>query len=242
MRRVLFQWHGLTLHSYTAMLYVGLVGGVVASNAAAHSVGLDAFRVFIATNLLIVPALVGARLVYVASHWGFYRARPHRVWDRNDGGASMYGTLFFALPLSVPVLYLLGLPFWTFWDVNVFMMLVTMIFARIGCHLNGCCAGRASRSWAALYLSNHLGVWDKRIPTQLIEIGWLVVILIGAMHVWQGKPPPRVLFLLVVIVYASGRLAMESMREREPGEDGITRNHVLSAVMILLASGVLMLR
>ena len=239
MRRILFQWRGLTLYSYPTMLYVGLVAGVVAGNAAAHSVGLDAFRVFVATNLLILPTLVGARLLYVASHWNFYRAQPHRVLDRNEGGASIYGGLFLALLISVPVLDFLGLPFWMFWDVNVFMMLVTVMFGRIGCHLNGCCAGRASRSWAALYLSNHLGVRDKRIPTQIMEAGWAVVILIGAMHVWQAKLSPGVLFLLVVIAYACGRLVIASMREREPGEGGITLSQVLSAVMILLASGVL---
>lgn len=241
MRRILFQWRGLTLHSYPTMLYVGLVAGVVAGNVAAHSVGLDAFRVFVATNVLILPALVGARLLYVASHWSIYRAQPQRVWDRNEGGASMYGALFLAFLVSVPVLHFLSLPFWMFWDVTVFTMLVTMIFGRIGCHLNGCCAGRPSRSWAALYLSNHLGIWGKRIPTQLMEVGWAVVILIGAIHVSQAKPPPGVLFLVVVIAYACGRLVMESMREREPGEGGITIYHVLSAVMMLLASGALTL-
>jgi phosphatidylglycerol---prolipoprotein diacylglyceryl transferase len=239
MRRILFQRRGLTIYSYPTMLYVGLVAGIMAGNAAAHSVGLDAFRVFVATNLLILPALVGARLLYVASHWSIYRAHPHRVWDRNEGGATMYGALFLALLASVPVLNLLGLPFWIFWDVNVFTMLVTMIFGRIGCHLNGCCAGRASRIWAALYLSNHLGIWNKRIPTQLMEVGWAVVILIGAIHVWQAKPAPGVLFLVVVIAYACGRLVMESLRERETGEGEITLYHALSAVMILLASGVL---
>ena len=224
------------------MLYLGLVAGVMAGNAAAHAIGIDAFRVFVATNLLIVPALVGSRVLYVVSHWSFYRSHRHRIWDRNDGGASMYGGLFLALVISVPLLDFLDLPFWTFWDINILTMLVGLIFARIGCHLNGCCAGRASRSWAALYLSNHVGVWHKRIPTQLLEAGWGVAILIGAMNVWQASPSPGMLFLLVVIAYACGRLVMESMREREQGQSGITLYHVVSAVMVVLASGVLMLR
>ena len=51
------------------MLYVGLVFGVIAGNIAAHAAGLDPLRVYIATIVLIVPALIGARLLFVASEW-----------------------------------------------------------------------------------------------------------------------------------------------------------------------------
>jgi hypothetical protein len=50
------------------MLYVGLVAGVVAGNVAAHLAGIDAFRTYIATCILIVPALIGARLLHIALH------------------------------------------------------------------------------------------------------------------------------------------------------------------------------
>ncbi len=53
MRRILFRWRGVTVWSYPAMLYVGLVAGVVAGNVAAHVVGIDAFRAYVATLVLI---------------------------------------------------------------------------------------------------------------------------------------------------------------------------------------------
>ena len=43
------------------MLYLGLVAGVAAGNVAARAAGIDAFRMFAATLVLIGPALVGAR-------------------------------------------------------------------------------------------------------------------------------------------------------------------------------------
>ncbi len=41
MRPILFQWRGLTVWSYPAMLYIGLVAGVVAGNVAAHAAGIE---------------------------------------------------------------------------------------------------------------------------------------------------------------------------------------------------------
>ena len=91
------------------MLYVGLVAGVVAGNVAAHAVGIDAFRAYVTTLVLIPLALVGTRLLHVASYWRVYRRTPGRIWDRNDAGFAMYGGLPVALLLSVPLLAVLSL-------------------------------------------------------------------------------------------------------------------------------------
>ena len=235
MRRILFQWRGLTVWSYPAMLYVGLVAGVVAGNAAAHAGGIDAFRAFVATMVLIPAALVGARLSYVANHWQFYRKNRRRIWDRSDGGYIMYGGLPAALLLSVPLLAALQLPFGAFWDVGICTILVGMIFARIGCLLNGCCAGRPSRAWGSVYLPNHMGVWERRIPTQCLEAGWAAVLLVSAINVWRWLPFPGALFLLVTASYASGRLLLEPMYERQPGAGRFTIYHAISVVFIVVS-------
>ncbi len=235
MRRMLFQWRGLTVWSYPAMLYIGLVAGVVAGNAAAHAAGIDAFRAFAATLVLIVPALIGARLFYVASHWQFYRQNLRRIRDRSDGGYAMYGGLPLALLLSLPLLAALRLPFGAFWDVATFTILVGMIFARVGCLMNGCCAGRPSRTWVSVYLPNHTGVWDRRIPTQCLEAGWAAVLLVSAITVWRWLPFPGALILLVTAGYAAGRLVLESTREPHPGATRFTIHHAISVALIVLS-------
>ncbi|MEO8577824.1 MAG: prolipoprotein diacylglyceryl transferase family protein [Gemmatimonadales bacterium] len=78
MRPILFRWRSITVWSYPAMLYVGLVAGVFVGNLAARETGTDALRVFIATLVLIPPAIAGARLLYVAAHWSEYRDDTRR--------------------------------------------------------------------------------------------------------------------------------------------------------------------
>ena len=84
MRPVLFRWRNLNVQSYPAMLYLGLVFGVVAGNIAAHVACIDPLRSYIATLVLIIPALVGGRLLFVATHWNVYRRDPSRIWNRRS--------------------------------------------------------------------------------------------------------------------------------------------------------------
>lgn len=216
------------------MLYVGLVVGVAAGNIAAHAAGLDAFRVYVATLLLIPPSLVGARLLHVFTHWDIYRNDRKRIWNRNEGGQAQYGGLAVMVPLSFPLLAVLDLPLGGFWDVSSFTILVGMIFTRVGCLLNGCCAGRPSGIFG-VHLPNARGVWEKRIPTQILEALWATILLIAATLVWQFLPFPGALFLFVVAGYAVGRLLLESARERAPGARGFTIHHAISLGMIALS-------
>lgn len=59
------------------MLYSGLVAGVAAGNLAAREAGINTLHAYIATLILIIPALAGARLLFVAMlHNGGVRNGP----------------------------------------------------------------------------------------------------------------------------------------------------------------------
>jgi phosphatidylglycerol:prolipoprotein diacylglycerol transferase len=235
MRRTLFVWRGITSWSYPALLYLGLLAGVVAGNVAAHAARIDAFRTFVATLILIFLCLVGARLLYVALNWRLYRSDLARIWDRDEGGLAMLGALPLAIPMSVPLLAVLGLPYGAFWDVAAFTILVGMVPTRIGCLLNGCCSGRPCESWFAVNLPNDRGEWTRRIPMQCLEAALAAILLAGAAAGWKVAPFSGAIFLAVMGAYALGRLALESMRElTDPGT--ITSGHVISGLMIVCST------
>jgi len=241
MRRALFRWGNVTVWSYPAMVYIGLTAGIMAGNWAAHGARMDALRVYAATLILAAPALIGGRLLYAVSHWSAYRNNLSRLWRLGDGGAAMYGGLLLVLPVSVPVLAVLGLPAGDYWDVAIFTMLVAMVFGRIGCLMNGCCAGRPSLSWIAMHLPNGKGDWAKRIPTQFLEAAWGILLIGLALLVRHSLPFRGALFLLVTIGYACGRLFLESTRE-ETGKGRFTIHHGISVLLIVCCLGALALR
>jgi phosphatidylglycerol:prolipoprotein diacylglycerol transferase len=190
------------------MLYLGLVAGVLVGNLAAHATGVDALRVFAATLILIPPAIAGARLLYVAEHWERYRVSPRRIWNRQEGGMAMYGGMPVMLLLSVPVLAALGIGFGAFWDVASLTIMTGMVFAKIGCWLNGCCARGETRGGSAAW---------ARIPAQLLEAGWAAVVLAIAGALLGRLSFPGELFVAVTAIHGAGRLMLQSMRELGPG-------------------------
>ncbi len=215
------------------MLYLGLMVGVAAGNLAAHAAGVDAFRAYVATLILVVPALSGARLLYVAARWKTYRRNLRRIVNRREGGYVMYGGLFPAVLLSIPLLHVLRLRFGAFWDVSAFTILAGMICTRLGCLLNGCCAGRPSTAWFSLCLPNTQGVWERRVPTQLFEAGWAAVLLVSSAVIWRWMPFDGALFLAVTAGYASGRLVMEFARAGEPDPGRFSIAQAISVIAIL---------
>ncbi len=234
MRRILFELNGIKIYSYPAMLYLGLNLGMVAENFAAKAAHLDTLNIFIATLLLLIPALVGARLLHVATHWQAYRRAPERIWRQAEGGAALYGAVPFMLIASVPLLNAFRIPFGSFWDVATISILVGMIFTRIGCLLNGCCSGRASNSLFAMYLPNHNGVWQRRIPTQLLEAGWGLLLLVAVIFLWNVSPFPGAIFLFVLVGYSLGRFAFEWTRQEQDRIGRLTVHQAISLILVLI--------
>lgn len=233
MRKILVSWHGWTLYSYPTMLYVGMVSGIFVAAWVAGLSGLDPNRFVLASIILSIPALIGARLFFVASHWSLYRNDRARIWRRSEGGMALYGGLLAAVPLSIPLLHVMDLPFAKFWDAATFNMLVGMIFTRFGCLLNGCCSGRPSTSWLGVNLPDHRGVWRRRVPTQLLEAAWASVLLSGAFLLRGREPFDGAILCSVVLAYAIGRYFLQQLRDDKIASDsGIIQ---LTSVMLALA-------
>ena len=235
MRRILFSWHGLNIYSYPAMLYVGLLAGVFAGAHVAQASGMSADRFAVAVAILLIPALAGSRLYFVLTRWDIYRHDPARIWRRTEGGMAMYGGFILVVPLSIPLLRWLGLPFGSFWDAAGLTILLGMAFTRIGCFLNGCCSGRRSEAWFALSLPDHHGIVQRRIPTQLMEMA-LAMILFGAALILRNYAPfPGAIFCSVVAAYGLGRWYLEGLRDDETGGRDKTVMQATSILLVIAA-------
>lgn len=235
MRPVMFTFAGIEVHSYPAMQYLGLTAGVFAGNAAAHYTGINAFNVFVATVLLMFPCLAGARVLFLASHWDFYRQNPREIWNTRSGGAAQYGGILVGVPLSIPLLRALDLPFGAFWDIGGITIMTGMILTRLGCFLNGCCTGRPTDSFLGMYLPDHKGNWERRIPTQLLEVAWATTVVLTGISLWPSLPFEGALFIYISAGYATGRLVLESLREKKHEGQRFTIQHAISILIITVS-------
>jgi prolipoprotein diacylglyceryl transferase len=201
---------------YKTMLYIGCVAGVYAGAAVAAERGLDESRFSLAVIVLLIPAFAGARLWFVVRHLDLYRHDRRRVVARSQGGSALFGGLVAGFVVSIPVLAVAGLPLWAFWDAASVTMLVGLILTRIGCLMNGCCAGRTTTGPLGLWLPNVSGEWQRRYPTQLLESAWAGVLLALSLAfvARNALPFEGALFIAVVGLYCAGRLALEATREQ----------------------------
>jgi prolipoprotein diacylglyceryltransferase len=182
--------------------------------------------------LLLFPSgLVGARLLFLISHWHIYRREPRRIWRQSEGGASLYGGLVLSFLLSLPLLKILEIPIGSFWDAASITLLTGMIFTKVGCLLNGCCAGRPTSGPVAFHLPNLKGIWCRRVPTQLLEAGWAALILLGLIGLWNRLPFGGALYLYTVATYSLGRWWLESTREDIESVGSLSLHRTISVVL-----------
>ena len=220
MRPVLYSWRGRAVPSYAAMLYLSSVLALLAGNLAANAIGLNPARVYVISVVLLPVGILGARVASVLGAWSAYRQEPVRALRRSEGGLAMYGGLV-TVPVSVPVLAALGLPFWAYWDVATFSLLTGMVFARAGCLLNGCCAGRPTHGRFAIKVTDRSGIAIRRIPTQLLEAGVALLLLAGATVFAGTDPPPGSVLIGSLAVYSLARLLLQPLRELQTQVAGI---------------------
>jgi phosphatidylglycerol:prolipoprotein diacylglycerol transferase len=235
LRRILCEWRGIRLYAYSVALYLGILLGVVSGTYAATLHGLNATRVYVAMFLLVPVALVGARLLFVLSHWPVYREQPSRIWKQSEGGAALYGGLVLALLFSLLLPKIFRLPLGAFWDAATVTMLTGMIFAKMGCLLNGCCAGRPAAGRLAMYLPDLRGVWCRRVPTQLLEAGLAAALLGASIALRNHFPFDGALFLSVVAAYSAGRWWFESTKESIDTIWNISIHRAFSAILFAVS-------
>jgi len=220
------------------MLYLGLLAGTYTTYAAALVLGLPRGTAMLAILLLLVPAVLGARLAFVVGRWHVLPAAARGIFRSGEGGAVSYGALL-TVPLSVPLLAVLHVPFASFWDAGALGFLAASIFLRFGCLLNGCCCGRVTTGRFSLVLRNVAGVRERRIPSQLLDVGWATALLLAATFVLARMPFSGALFLSLLAGYAVGRFALDFTREGVRSLGPLTMTQCFSAGCVVLSLGVL---
>jgi phosphatidylglycerol---prolipoprotein diacylglyceryl transferase len=232
MRPVLFACCGISVPSFAVALYLGVLVGVFAGVAPARDRGLAADDFILAATMIVAAGLLGARLWHVAEHRGLDRSFWRHTWRRSDGGAALYGGIFFGLGISPAILRSLGLPIAAFWDAGAIASMAGIALGRIGCLLHGCCAGRETNGPFGLLLPGRQGVWRPRFPTQLFEMLLCLLLFAGSEAALPRIERPGAVFLGVLAALGAGRFLLQGLREQV---SNTTR--LISALLTLVCSG-----
>ena len=148
---------GIPLFGYGMMLFVGFSTATWLAARRAASVGIDPEVIWDMIMWLLIPGIVGARIIYLMQYGDIVFAGKSgaqlimaavALWD---GGIVFYGCVIggsvglyvYSRKRQIPILELA--------DVVAPSLFIGLGFGRIGCFLYGCCYGAAcSLPWACL--------------------------------------------------------------------------------------------
>jgi phosphatidylglycerol:prolipoprotein diacylglycerol transferase len=246
MHPIAFQFGSLTIHWYGVMIALAFLAGLWTATRRARHENISSERIADIVIWLMVGAILGARIVYVATYWkDEFAGQPlSEIFMIQHGGLVYYGGLIGATIAGVIYIRWKKLPLWKTADVLAPSIALGNVFGRIGCLLNGCCYGRAcSLSWAIQFpADNPLHPPTTPVhPTEIYDALDNFILYLLLAWLFRRKKFDGQIFATYLIGYAIIRTIMEYFRGDYPPDQihyGLTPGELIS-IPIFIAGLVL---
>jgi phosphatidylglycerol---prolipoprotein diacylglyceryl transferase len=255
---ILFEFGPFSLHTYGLAMAAAFGVGIWITTRRAEPRGFSPKFVLDLSVLILIFSLLGARFLYVVTHWGEFAAHPLDVISpfQSNGQIGIAGLVLLGgvIAAFATVFYYSrrrGFAFFAVTDLFIPATALGIAIGRLGCFFNGCCFGLpTSLPWGLVFPSDSLAgsVFPGTCvhPTQIYESLWMLLVFAGLL-LWdrraRGLGQLTGLFLLF---YGIGRFYIESLRWYEHqmilfqiGAARLTISQVLSAAMILCGAALI---
>lgn len=218
----------LTVHWYGVMMALGFLAGLFNWTLLGRPIGRD-FK--FCSDLLfwiMVAGILGARTAYILSDLPYFLANPSRIIRIDEGGLVYFGGFLG----SWLALYLFArsrrMPFFELADLVVTSLPLAHAFGRVGCFMNGCCHGMATRCPMGVAYPERSMAWHQQLmagllqpeanhslpvhPVQLYESAFNLLLFGLLLLVWRARRRAGMVGVVYLLVYPVGRFAIEFLR------------------------------
>ena len=209
-----------TIHTYGVCIALGALLGIILITHEARKESYDQQQILDLAFYLLVAAVIGSRIFYVALNLPYYLRHPLEMLMIWRGGLVFYGGFIFAFATCFLYLKKHRLPFLKTCDLLVPGLVIGEAIGRIGCFFAGCCYGKPTElPWAVTFTHPHslakLGV--PLHPTQLYSSFKALLVFLILITFRRYKKAEGQLIFLYVVLYAVGRLVIEPLRGDDRG-------------------------
>ncbi|HEY3377472.1 MAG TPA: prolipoprotein diacylglyceryl transferase [Armatimonadota bacterium] len=234
---IIYRIGAFTIKSYGLMLMLGFVVGIYTGTRLGRRRGVPTERLLDLGLIILVSAVVGARLLYWIMNGGPL-FDVHAVMREGVGGLSFHGGLLAGIAAALIYTHYTKLRFWRVADCFAPGLAVGYAITRIGCFLNGCCYGTHTElPWAATFLHSPDGIVRDVHPTQiyasLMGFAMYAILLLLARGNSLGRAG-RV-FMAFLMLEGVERFTMEIFRQRAPYDVGFFSLAQVVSIVLLLA-------
>jgi phosphatidylglycerol---prolipoprotein diacylglyceryl transferase len=212
---ILFEIGSIKIYTYGFMIAVGVVAGVAyMAMRGKREVGLTFDQANNLFLLIFLAAFVGGKVF-------LFFENPSRYWSAprdllTGSGFVFYGSFLFAVPTMLWYFKKQKLPALQMLDIMAITTCLVHMFGRVGCFFAGCCYGKITESFIGVVFTDPVcqanPLNTPLIPTQLLEAGYIFVIMVGLLFIRERKQFNGQLFLLYLMLYATGRFVLEYWR------------------------------
>ena len=211
---------------YGVMMAFAFLAGIGHWNWLGKRTGRDVSLAGDLAFWLMVGGILGARIAYVFSNFNYYRAAPQEIIRIDQGGLIFYGgfiggLLVFMILARVRRINALDLA-----DFTVTALPLGHALGRVGCFLNGCCAGRLVLQPSVLTggLTHY--------PVQLYEACFNLVVYAFLTLYYLKRRGTRMgsVVALYLVIYPVGRFLLEFLR----GDDRMKAGYLDVAQVVSL--------
>jgi phosphatidylglycerol:prolipoprotein diacylglycerol transferase len=218
MHPVIFKSGPFTVYSYGLFVAVGFVTAVFLARRRAAKFGVSRDLVLDLFIILLVSGVAGARALYVALNFEYYRINPMEILNLSKGGLVWYGGFFAAIAAAAAYIRRKRAGFFSVTDLVTPYIALAQALGRVGCFLNGCCYGAHG------------------IPVQIYSAALLIIIFV-ILRLWQDRRRfIGEITLAYCILYAIKRFGIEFLRCDTPkAYFGLTISQVISLAVIFTA-------
>jgi phosphatidylglycerol:prolipoprotein diacylglycerol transferase len=223
--------------------------------------GIDPTALFDTAVLILLCGIIGARVFHVVHHWKDFSGNLLLIFRIDLGGLAFFGGLIGGIVGLLIGIVRKGLPPRATLDLGASVLPLGHAFGRVGCFLNGCCFGRATKCFLGVRFpkvtdaAGHVigsppfsyyggdspaAVWSKAVhPTQLYAVAYnLAIFAVLSLLLWKRRRAGDIAWLYLVF-YGTARFCNEFVRvDTPPLRPGGTLNIFHLAALAAMTVGV----
>lgn len=215
MHPYLFKYGKFAIHTYGFFVAMGCLSAFFIAKLEAKRLGQDIEKITDLFFYLIVAAIIGSRLFYVAITPEIFLENPLEIFKIWKGGLVFYGGFIAAFFTMLIFVKKKKLSFWKIADLMSPCLAFGHFFGRLGCFFAGCCYGKTcDLPWAVTFTHQDAlaPVGIPLHPTQLYaSFGNLIIF--GLLWFYRSRKKfDGHLFLIYIILYGVSRSLIEVFR------------------------------
>ena len=244
---IAFSIGGLTVRWYGIMVSLAVLTIFLVTRKESRRLGISEDLLYSLFLWGIIGGLVMSRVVHVVDFMFTNPGQPIN-WLSFDG-LGLYGAVV-GVPLSA-FLYtrVAHIPWSSMARVGDALALgapLGQAIGRVGCFLNGCCAGGPT-DWACAVTYDNPQSFAEYPgipvhPAQLYLIAWNLVVFLVIFLIRKRRKPEGASFLIYLILYAAGDFAIRFFRTNDPYLWGLQQAQVIGLGIIAVCVPILVVK